>query len=213
MARSVVAAKQARTQAERRDEAERRILEAAIRLLVERGYDRFSLADVGEVAGYSRGLPGHYFGRKEDLLSQVAMFIVSRYYEAIIDTDAFQPGLPRVIARIRRYIEGFGSRGHRALNVLFGEARVHPTLKRTITELNQNTRTRWQTEIQAGIKAGNVRPDVNAEAIGAMIHAFLRGQSTFADLDPGYDVNTTTESLVESLLTLLSPERKRGRSQ
>jgi len=208
-----VAAKQTRTQAERRDEAERRILEAAMRLLVERGYDRFSLADVGEVAGYSRGLPGHYFGRKEDLLSQVAMFIVSRYYEAIVDTDAFQPGLPRVIARIRRYIEGFGRGGHRALNVLFAEARFHPTLKRTITELNQKTRTRWQAEIQAGIKAGNVRANVNAEAIGAMIHAFLRGQSTFVDLDPGYDVKATTESLVENLLTLLSPERKRGRSQ
>lgn len=209
----MVAAKQTRTQAERRDEAERRILEAAIRLLVERGYDRFSLADVGDVAGYSRGLPGHYFGRKEDLLSQVAMFIVSSYYDAIIDTDAFQPGLPRLIARIRRYIQGFGSRGNRALNVLFAEARFHPTLKRTITELNQKTRTRWQAEIQAGIKAGNVRANVNAEAIGAMIHAFLRGQSTFVDLDPGYDVKATTESLVENLLTLLSPERKRGRSQ
>jgi hypothetical protein len=94
--------------------------------------------------------------------------------------------------------------------VLFAEARFHSTLKRTITELNQRARARWQNEIRVGIKAGNIRSGVNAEAIGAMIHAFLRGQATFVDLDPGYAVNATTEALVQSLLTLLSPEQKRG---
>jgi AcrR family transcriptional regulator len=200
-------ARQRRTQAERRDEAERRILDAAIRLVVERGYNGFSLAEVGELAGYSRGLPGHYFAKKEDLLSQVALFLISNYHEATAEAEAsLEPGLPRLVARIRRYIHGFGSRGNKALSVIIAEARFQPKLKRTITDLNLRARARWTAEVQAGIEAGNIRPDTDAEATGSMIHAFLRGQSTFVDLDPSYDTPKATEALVASLLYLCAPQ-------
>jgi TetR/AcrR family acrAB operon transcriptional repressor len=209
LAKSALAVK-ARTQAERRGEAERRILEASIKLLVERGYDRFTLAEVGERAGYSRGLPAHYFGKKDDLLSQVAMFIISQYYDAIADTEAVEPGLPRLLARIRRYIQGYGSPGNRALSVLVAQARFHATLRRTITELNQRARARWQAEVRAGIERGNIRPGVDPEAIGSMIHAFVRGQSTFVDMDPGYDVKSASEGLIDVVLEKLTPERNRS---
>jgi TetR/AcrR family acrAB operon transcriptional repressor len=202
----MLAAKLTRTQAERRAEAERRILEAAIRLLVERGYDRFSMQEVGELAGYSRGLPAHYFGKKDDLLSEVAMFIIARYYETVASTDAYEPGLPRLVARIGHYVQGLGTPGNRALNVLIAEARFHAQLKRTITELNRRARMRWQAEVLAGIEAGNIRADADADAVGAMVHAFVRGQSTFVDMDPGYDVGAATESLVQMLQKDLPPQ-------
>jgi TetR/AcrR family acrAB operon transcriptional repressor len=193
------ASKQARTQAERRGEAERRILNAAIRLIVDKGYDRFTLAEVGELAGYSRGLPAHYFGKKEDLLSEVARFIVARYRESSPETESMEPGLPRLAARIRRYAAGFGSRPGRALSVLIAEARFYPKLKRTITDLNQRSRSAWEREVRAGMAGGCMRPDLNAKAQGAIIHAFLRGQSTFVDLDPDYDAEETTEAFIEAL--------------
>ena len=37
----------------------------------------FSMQKVGERAGYSGSLPSHYFGKKEDLLTKVAMLIIS----------------------------------------------------------------------------------------------------------------------------------------
>jgi AcrR family transcriptional regulator len=212
LAQGSSAARQRRTQAERRDEAERRILEAATQLVVERGYDRFSLADVGELAGYSRGLPGHYFGKKEDLLARVAMFRISNYYEVMAQAEAsLEPGLPRLLGRIRQYVRGFGTLGAKALSVIIAEARFHPKLKRTITELNQRARARWSAEVQAGIDAGNIRADVDAAATGSVIHAFLRGQSTFADLDPTYDPSKATEALVAALLTVLAPAQRVGR--
>lgn len=63
-----------RTQAERREEAEGKLLRAAIELLATRGYDGFTLAEVGKAAGYSRGLPAHYFGCKEELLAADTVF-------------------------------------------------------------------------------------------------------------------------------------------
>jgi TetR/AcrR family acrAB operon transcriptional repressor len=203
----MLAGKQARTQAERRGEAERRILNAAIRLLVDKGYDRFTLAEVGDLAGYSRGLPAHYFGKKEDLLSEVVRFIVARYRDSNPETEAMAAGLPRLVARIRKYATGFGSRPSRAFGVLVAEARFYPTLKRTVTDLNQSSRSTWEREIRTGIEAGHIRPDINPKAQASIIHAFLRGQSTFMDLDPDYDAQETTEAFIQSLEQCLAEAR------
>ena len=46
VAASSVAPKQRRTQAERREEAEKSILDAAVRLVAEKGLDGFTLAEV-----------------------------------------------------------------------------------------------------------------------------------------------------------------------
>ena len=61
-ARLTTAGPSPRTQSDRRDTAEARILDAALRIVAERGTDGMTLAEVGEAAGYSRGLPAHYFG-------------------------------------------------------------------------------------------------------------------------------------------------------
>ena len=55
------------TQAQRSRLSDHRMLQASIRLLVERGPEGTTLKDVGEHAGYSRGLAGHRFGSKAGL--------------------------------------------------------------------------------------------------------------------------------------------------
>ncbi len=57
-----------RTQAERREVAERQLLAAALRLIAEKGVSRTTLAEVGEGAGYSRALPAVYFTDKSGLV-------------------------------------------------------------------------------------------------------------------------------------------------
>jgi AcrR family transcriptional regulator len=47
------------------------ILDAALRLFAERGYEATSLQDVGAAAGVSRGTPGYFFGSKEELYRAV----------------------------------------------------------------------------------------------------------------------------------------------
>ncbi|MFZ4685441.1 MAG: TetR family transcriptional regulator, partial [Hyphomonadaceae bacterium] len=56
------------TQAARRETAERAILEAAKRIVAERGLDELTLNEAGEAAGYSRALPAHYFGTRSAML-------------------------------------------------------------------------------------------------------------------------------------------------
>ena len=202
----MLASKPAVTQADRRKEAERRLLNAAIRLLVDKGYDRFTLAEVGQVAGYSRGLPAHYYGKKEDLLSELARFIVDNYRKSGDDVDHVEPGLPRLVARIRKYTEGVGSRPNRALNVLISEASFRPQLKRVILDLNERGTREWETEIQAGITLGNIRADANVNAVAAAIYAFLRGQSTFVAVESQYDKTATMQEFIEIVEARLAPK-------
>ena len=59
---------QRRTQAQRSEEMRRRILDAAVQVLGEKGYAGLRTADVAEVAGVSRGAQTHHFPTKDDLV-------------------------------------------------------------------------------------------------------------------------------------------------
>lgn len=49
----------------------KRLMEAAVSLLIENGIERTTLAAIGERSGYSRGLVTHRFGSKSGLLAYV----------------------------------------------------------------------------------------------------------------------------------------------
>ena len=59
------------TQSERPGLSDARMLEAAMQLIVERGTHNTTLKDVGERAGYSRGLASNRFGSKEGLFNHM----------------------------------------------------------------------------------------------------------------------------------------------
>jgi AcrR family transcriptional regulator len=61
----------ASSRAEQRRRTEARILDAASRLFVERGYERTTIRAIAGVAGVDGGLVMHYFGSKQGLFQRV----------------------------------------------------------------------------------------------------------------------------------------------
>ncbi len=59
------------TQVERKEISDAKMLEVAIDLIVEKGTNKLTLKEVGERAGYSRGLAGYRFGNKVGLFDFV----------------------------------------------------------------------------------------------------------------------------------------------
>lgn len=59
------------TQAERTEISDNRMLDAAVKLIVDHGPAATSLKEVGLLAGYSRGLAGQRFGSKDKLFAFV----------------------------------------------------------------------------------------------------------------------------------------------
>lgn len=70
------------SQARRTEISDARMLDAAVELIVERGPDKTTLKDVGELAGYSRGLAGYRFGNKGGLFTFVIQEVGKQWLEA-----------------------------------------------------------------------------------------------------------------------------------
>ncbi len=192
-------AQKSRTQLQRREEAETRIIEAAALLLSEKGYDGFSLADIGDRAGYSRGLPAHYFGKRSELLKRVAEHTIETFYDGFSKLPESNPGLPRLKALIRHYMVSSKDKIVRALVIILAQSLIDEALQPTIKELNARALTALQGEIEQGIKHGNIRPDIDATHQGRLIYSLLRGQLGFSALDPAFDSEALGETFIDML--------------
>ena len=68
-----------------------RLLAEATRLFAERGYDRTSVQEIVEAAGVTKGALYHYFGSKDDLLSEIYGRVL-RLQTDRLNTIAARPG-------------------------------------------------------------------------------------------------------------------------
>lgn len=92
--------KSVKKQVERRDESEKRMLEAGVILLAERGFAGLTLTNVGKAAGYSRGLPAHHFGTKEQFEEKLFEFLADKciVFDSLPDEQTGLNGLLDTIA-------------------------------------------------------------------------------------------------------------------
>jgi AcrR family transcriptional regulator len=169
--------REGRTQAERRDEAERRILEAAALIVAEQGLEAITLAEAGERAGYSRGLPSHYFRTKNDLVSALGAYIIELFMARRRASASNIPGFDGLIASISYYFEHPPQNANmvRAFQAVLAGAIHTPAIAATVATLNRESIAEIAAAIRAGIESGSVRADVDPELEGALILAALRG--------------------------------------
>ena len=88
------------TQEERTDLSDRRMIECAVRLVVDRGISGTKLTDVGLQAGYSRGLAAMRFGTRSGLLSRVGRHVTSIWLNHLRAAVGQKTGLAAVLAAI-----------------------------------------------------------------------------------------------------------------
>lgn len=181
------------------------MLDAAIHLLAEQGYNGFSLADVGKTAGFSSGLAAHYFGRKDDLLAQAVRSTLDRYASSLAMLPPIEPGLERLAARIRHHARICGTPGSRALNLLLAEASLRPELKKVIDELTQQGMDRIRGELEDGIAAARIKAGIDVGTWAKMVFAFLRGQMAFSISEQDYNPHEVAEAFIAALSCALRP--------
>lgn len=165
-----------RTQAERRQEAGQRLLDAAIRLIAERGIKGTTLRDVGEAAGYSSGLTAHHYKTKEGLLRAVTAEIHRRFGQTLQEAGLPEPGLERLLASVDVYLSVNDVRSARTLVLIQKEALAQQSEFRGILrKFNRHSVDATAKQIQAGIDKGEIRGDVNVLAEATLMLASLRG--------------------------------------
>ncbi|MHC4046822.1 TetR/AcrR family transcriptional regulator [Bradyrhizobium sp. 23AC] len=179
--------------AERREEAERRLLTAAAEIIAERGVEGLTLADVGVAAGYSRGLPAHYYGNKNGLLEAVASYIADGFANRLDQGSRFKPGLPTLLGAAENYLTGTPRtrKNTVTLQSLIAESLTEPALRSSVSHVNDRSLERLAAMIRTGIAAGEIRAGVDPEREAIIILGALRALVAMWLIDPR-DVNLET---------------------
>ncbi len=162
-----------RTQQERREQTERKVIAAATALIAEHGSRALTLAAVGEAAGYSRGIVSHHFGSRENLLRAV-----------MHDAQAFNLPDPGESAgvwladTVRAYLKNVTNQrpAARAFLQMWGEAiATDPVLMPLYAEQDARFRRLLADKVREGIRDGSVRADADPEAMAVFLLGLLRG--------------------------------------
>ncbi|MBL0726483.1 TetR/AcrR family transcriptional regulator [Piscinibacter sp. HJYY11] len=192
-----------RTQLERRQDAEQRLLESAIELIGQKGVNGLTLSEVGEKAGYSRGLVSHHYGSRDAFLRVVAQSLRQRFVDAEQQTH-HEPGLDALIANVELYLSG-SSPASRAVNVLLTEAIVAGgSLLEDMRAFTATSRKYFANQIRAGIARGEIRGDIDPDAQAAMILGMLRGVAAQALLDEKVQKGKMRAEMVATIRRMLS---------
>ena len=167
-----------RTHAERRHEAETRIVQAAFEIVARRGVDQLTLAEAGEDAGYSRALPAHYFENREALLAAVAEHAVKNYRRRLsernVPTDG---GIDALLASIAFYLDD--SRGWpkklRAFHEVINAGLRWPAIGEVVARLDRESIDRVSAQIRTAQRHGDIRVDIDPVAEAVAVCGAMRG--------------------------------------
>jgi AcrR family transcriptional regulator len=175
-------------QSDRRAASDRRMLDAAVRLIAERGAAGTSLGDIGLAAGYSRGLPSERFGSKLRLLEAIVDRSEGWFQKRLDVALAGKTGLDAVLSRISAHFDGAmrDPMATAALYSLYVESiNVLPELRPRIATLSNGFQRGFTDHLREGQRLGQVRADVNCKSQALVIVGAVRGLIIQSLIDRG----------------------------
>jgi AcrR family transcriptional regulator len=193
-----------RTQEERRTEAEQKLLAAAAELISEVGPAGVTLANIGERAGYSRGLATHYFGSKSAMMQRLVDTVTEQFQISIIVEHEPDSTIARLLNLVDVYFQtmaGLQPVNHARL-VLWADAVASPSpdVRPAMIAADRQFRDALRTGIQTGIEKGECPSDVDPAGLASVVIAMLRGTALESLLDEQVDLGAC-RSEIEKLLT------------
>jgi AcrR family transcriptional regulator len=190
-----------RTQEERRSEAERKLVAAAAELVAEIGPSRVTLANVGERAGYSRGLATHHFGSKGALMQRLVEAVTQQFRDALVD----RPGEPldELLRLIRIYFDVMSDLQpvNRARLVLWADAVTTPSddIRPAMVFADREFREEIEKRLRLAVKAQQI-DTVNPHGLATVVIAMLRGVALQSLIDDHVDL-AAARAEIEALVT------------
>jgi AcrR family transcriptional regulator len=190
------------TQGERTDLSDRRMIECAVRLIVEQGISGTKLTDVGLQAGYSRGLAAMRFGTKAGLLSRVARHVTANWLTHLRAAVGQKTGLAAVLAAIDAQERAIAETPAemRALYAIFfqssdASAEYRVDVARTLTAQRRDL-ANWMREAR---DAGEIPPGADPKRIAGQVLSSMIGIVYQWIMDPSASASQMHHDLKELL--------------
>jgi AcrR family transcriptional regulator len=199
------------------DQTKERIVDAAYRTLVKRGYHETSMKDIAAEAGVAPGLAHYYFETKEDLL----VAAIEHGCQPLMDAWE-QGGMnlsrplpedadPMMVARMgfERAKEELKTYGGLFLLTfdMFGVGLHNPKIAAAVRTFIEERRA-FIARITQGVIAGMADPPtVSADAIAAAVWGSLHGIYLQKVMNPEFDADAAIDALSEMAIAFATRPR------
>ncbi len=191
-----------RTQAERRDESERGLVQAAIGVVAEQGVGAATFEAIGRRAGYSRGLATQRFGSKRALIEAVIDWLHEQQ-EAALEAAGIdgRPGFEAVLDYVDLYLRGLAASEYgQAYFMLLSSAVADATdLRSAFAAEHWRIESRLEALLRRGQAEGDIRAGLDPRAAALMIGSLLLGLSMQRLVDPDTDLESIRQTSLATL--------------
>ncbi len=199
------------------DQTKDRIVQAAYRALVKRGYHETSMKDIAAEAGVAPGLAHYYFETKEDLLvaaiEHACQPVMDAWQQAGMNLTGPLPedADPMMVARIGFELAKEELRTYRGLFLLtfdmFGVGLHNPKIAAAVRAFIEERRA-FIARITQGVIAGMPDPPTaSADAIAAALWGSLHGIYLQKVMNPDFDAEAAIDALSEMAIAFATRPR------
>ena len=184
------------TQPERVETSSRRLLKAAAELIVEKGWDATTAAEIGRRAGYSRAMVHARYGSKDAILEAFLHEYVKRLNP---DPDPKNSGMDQVLAHFDR-IEEIYTEDHELLLAMFvatfEAVKTTSPLRERVRDQLRSGAEKVEKGLRKGIRDGSVRSGIDiARAVNEISTAVFGIAFCWTALSDQYDLGRELTSV------------------
>ena len=195
-----------------------RILETALRMFLVHGYEQTSMRELAQELRLTKPAIYHYFAGKEALALAVVQLFEERILDwvkqrrrAVRDFDSYLRFMCEAIpafSHVERVVlrdelpQGYRHGFNEFVSSLAG---VNPDVRQRMAEMFQRTRASLRGICAEAMEQGQLRGDVDVEALSFLLHATVEGMGVLTHFEPGLDEETISNKLYTALHTILKP--------
>lgn len=191
-----------RTQAERSDESERRLLDATMTVVAARGVSAATFEAIGRAAGYSRGLATQKFGSKQGLIEALIADLHEKQDAGLAAHHIDEaPGLEAVLEYVDLYLTNLahGEATRAYFMLMAGAVADASELSAAFGRSHDRVKARLSRLLARGQSEGGVRRGLDPEAAALMVGSLLLGVSVQWLVDPTTDIDAIRQTSLRTL--------------
>ncbi len=198
-----------RTHLERTELSDSRMFEAAEELILEVGTQKTTLKEVGERAGYSRGLANARYGNKETLFLKLSERCLGMWRDELQRRAGSKRGLQALITRMDAIVSYalHHSEDARVMYILWFESVGSSSeMKQGLARFHQQARDDIQNLVEEAMGAGEIAQDNNAQLFAMHFTSTMFGLSYQWSVNPqAMNIEQQVSGIKHQLMLVLRP--------
>lgn len=185
----------------------RRIIAEAAVIFNQRGFAGSSMHDVMEATGLEKGGIYRYFPSKDELAVEAFRYSFSEVMASRkVDNSDSLSAIEKLLCRVRQFVRVPSpiKGGCPLMNTAIDADDTHPELRQLAKEAVQTWKTALSQIVEQGIRAQEIREDVQPARIANVIIATLEGALMISRLEGNSQAMLDAEAALEVLIAGLA---------